>query len=387
LFRDGFGGWLVEVGYSLDSTANLVHVMANLAKWMAGEGLEARELTAQAVERFAVYRRSAGYTCWCSPNGLARLVEYLRRSGTLPGESEPELSGADALVGDFGEWLARERHIGPVSVKRHLVWARQFTDQTLRGPDGEVVGRVEADDVEVFMTLAAAKWSPASMGVPAAAMRYFLAYLAAAGLCDRSLVDAVPKTRRLLRLGLPTAFAPETVSAVLTGGGGRPAGIRDAAVAALACDMGLRGSEIARLELDDIDWAHAAVTVAGKNGLREQMPLTGRAGAAVARWLSEGRRPVATRHVFHTVQAPLRPMTGLAASRAVRAAGRRAGVDGFTTRAARHSLGCAAVAGQGTVEDAGQLLRHQSAAATAIYARVDVAALAELAAPWPGAVS
>jgi N-acyl-L-homoserine lactone synthetase len=32
----------------------------------------------------------------------------------------------------------------------------------------------------------------------------------------------------------------------------------------------------------------------------------------------------------------------------------------------------------------GQVLRHRSAAATAIYAKVDHAALAALALPWPG---
>lgn len=390
VFRDGFGQWLVERGYSPLSIRNLVLVMANLAKWMSGAGLGVGELTSSEVERYAAYRRAAGYTAWRTPGSLALLVGYLRQVGMPPPDPALVLvvTEADALVRGFGDWLATERHLAPPSVKAHVVWAKQFVGHVLRGPDGEVVGRVAADDVEAFIAFAASKWAVTSMGGPTAALRYFLRYLSRLGLCEPSLVDAVPKTRRYLRLGLPTAHTPEAVAAVLgVGDDGGRTGLRDAAIAALVTDLGLRGTEVARLTLDDIDWAHAVVTVSGKNGLREQMPLTGRAGGLVARWLSGGRQALATRHVFHTVVAPLRPMTGLAVKDAVVAAGRRAGVDGFTTRTARHCLGCAAIAGGGALEDARQLLRHESAASTAIYARVDTTALAELAVPWPGAAS
>jgi hypothetical protein len=41
------------------------------------------------------------------------------------------------------------------------------------------------------------------------------------------------------------------------------------------------------------------------------------------------------------------------------------------------------LAADGGLVEAGQLLRHSSAAATAIYAQADRAALAALARPWP----
>ena len=384
VLRDGFGQWLAVRGYALDSIANLVRVLASLARWMSMNDLGVRDLTTDVVDQFAQYRRSLGYTAWCSSSGLSALVAYLREHGMPAEDAAPRLTGADALLRDFGDWLVDERHVGPVSVKRHMVWARQFVDRVLRGFGGEVAGHVGVDDVEAFMAFAATRWAAASMGGPAAATRLLLAYLSRVGLCDRCLVDAVPKTRRLTRLGLPTALTPEAVAAVLTGDDGSRARIRDTAVAALAADLGLRAAEIARLMLDDFDWVDSVVTVSGKNGLRAQMPLTSRAGDAVARWLSQARQQMTTRHVFHTVAAPLRPMTGPAVVRAVRAAGERVGVEGFTTRATRHRLGCAAVAGDGGLEDARQLLRHESAASTAIYARVDTAALAELAVPWPG---
>ncbi|MDR1441159.1 MAG: hypothetical protein LBJ02_02010 [Bifidobacteriaceae bacterium] len=85
-FRDGFAGWLVGRGYSLDSTSNLVGVMANLAKWMAAEGLGIGALRGPAAERFAAYRRSAGYTAWRTPKGLPvskRTLLWVLSSGDL----------------------------------------------------------------------------------------------------------------------------------------------------------------------------------------------------------------------------------------------------------------------------------------------------------------
>jgi site-specific recombinase XerC len=387
-FRCGFAGWLEGRGYASGSILGLVRLMASLARWMEGR-IGAGELTAAAVADFVAWRRSAGYSCWRSPAALVPLVAYLASVGVLA-DDEPAAPSdqVDALVDGFAGWLVGEHGAGEGAVKRNLVWARAFAGEVLRG-GGDVCRRPDAGGVEKFIAAVARRLKPSSMGAPVSAVRQFLRYLASVGVCDVALADAVPSVRRTRRLGLPAMVGAESVKSAVAGcaGRGTAAGWRAAAVTALAADLGLRGAEIARLALDDIDWAHAVVVVAGKNGLREEMPLTERAGQAVADWLRFGRRPLGTRHVFHTVRAPLRPMTASAVVWDVRRAGQRAGLDGFGLRAVRHSLGCAVVAGEGTLEDAGQLLRHLSSSATAIYARVDVAALRELAAPWPGAAS
>lgn len=374
-------------GYASGSVVGLVRLMASLARWMGGR-VGVGGLTAAVVADYAAWRRSSGYKSWRSPAALAPLVAYLGDAGVLPDEPEAAMGRVDALVAGFAGWLAGERGAGEGAVKRNLVWARAFADGVFGVGEAGAGRRVGVRDVEGFVAVVARRLEPSSMGGPVAALRQFLRYLASEGMCDVALADAVPAVKRARRLGLPALVAAGAVESVLAGCADRgAAGRRAAAVTALAADLGLRGAEIARLTLDDIDWAHAVVAVAGKNGLREEMPLTERAGRAVADWLRFGRRPLATRHVFHTARAPLKPMTALGVAQAFRAAGTRAGLDGFTIRAVRHSLGCAVVAGEGTLEDAGQLLRHLSSSATAIYARVDVSALGELAVPWPGAAS
>jgi site-specific recombinase XerD len=383
-FKDGYAGWLAARGYTPVSTANLVRLMANLAKWMAREGVCLESLTWDAIDGYVGYRQSAGYTGARTRSGLRTLTDYLREAGAplAPAAAGP---GDGGLTADFGEWLAR-RGANERTARRHVWWIAKFVGGD-RGAAREP-GWLTADRVERFVTGIAPSYEPGSMAGPLAALRQFAEFSASRGLCPASLAAAVPKVKRIRQLALPETISPDTVADVLAGceGHGRT-GIRDAAIVALTTDLGLRSAEISRLTLDDLDWAHSAVTIRGKNGLDEQMPLTARAGRLLARWLRDGREVTSDRRVFHTALAPRRPMTPRAVTGALRRSGRRAGAGDFTARGIRHSLGCAAVAGQGTLQDAGQLLRHLSATATTIYARVEVAALRELAVPWPGSQS
>ena len=63
-----------------------------------------------------------------------------------------------------------------------------------------------------------------------------------------------------------------------------------------------------------------------------------------------------------------------------------AGVDSARTGAHlfRHSLATDMIRKGASLDEIGQLLRHQSPNTTAIYAKVDLSALRPLALPWPG---
>jgi site-specific recombinase XerD len=50
----------------------------------------------------------------------------------------------------------------------------------------------------------------------------------------------------------------------------------------------------------------------------------------------------------------------------------------------RHGAATEMLRHGGSLEEIGQVLRHQSAASTAIYAKVDYAELSVFARPWPG---
>jgi integrase/recombinase XerD len=59
----------------------------------------------------------------------------------------------------------------------------------------------------------------------------------------------------------------------------------------------------------------------------------------------------------------------------------------FGVHRLRHSVASDLLRAGAGLPEIGQLLRHRSAASTAIYASVDVEALRALARPWPGALA
>jgi integrase/recombinase XerD len=77
----GFAGELSRLGYTSGSACGQMLLMAHVSRWLAGEGLDAGGLTAEASERFLAVRRAAGYTQLLSPKALVPLLGYLRRAG------------------------------------------------------------------------------------------------------------------------------------------------------------------------------------------------------------------------------------------------------------------------------------------------------------------
>lgn len=65
----------------------------------------------------------------------------------------------------------------------------------------------------------------------------------------------------------------------------------------------------------------------------------------------------------------------------------RAGVAKFGAHRLRHTTATGVLASGGSIVEVAQVLRHSRIATSAIYAKVDFAALAPLARPWPGGVA
>lgn len=164
-------------------------------------------------------------------------------------------------------------------------------------------------------------------------------------------------------------------------------GRRDYAILLLIARLGLRAGEVASMSLDDIDWETGCLTVHGKGNKRSQLPLPTDVGEAIAGYLRVTRPPLPTRHLFLCTQAPFRTLKKRGAvSDVVRHALTRAGVKVLRKGAHqfRHALACQMLRHGASLVEIGGVLRHESVHTTAIYAKVDFAALAPLAQPWPG---
>jgi integrase len=133
--------------------------------------------------------------------------------------------------------------------------------------------------------------------------------------------------------------------------------MRDYAVLMLMGGLGLRAIEISRLRLEDVHWRAGQITVRGKGGRLDRMPLPGDIGAAIASYLQHGRRPSAYREVFLRHFGPDAQASRRAIIAVPRRAAGRAGIPMVGAHRLRHRIACQVLAEGGNLGEIAQLLR------------------------------
>jgi integrase/recombinase XerD len=381
----GFAGFLAEAGYTPLSAANQVRLLAHLSRWLEGRGLSPEDLTGERLGEFLAARREAGYKCWLSERGLAPLTAFLRGLGAVPAAGPAAPAGAaGVLLGRYRGYLEAERGLAASTVRYCTDEARGF----LAGREDRLAG-LDAAEVSGFVAAECRRRSTGSAKILVTALRSLLRFLVLEGLVTPGLQDAVPAVAGWRGGGLPKALPDGQVAALLASCDRDTAtGRRDFAVLVLLSRLGLRACEASALELGDIDWRAGTVTVRGKGRRDERLPLPADAGEALAGYL-RGGRPAGggSRRVFLLSRAPGGGMSPGAVKAVVRNACRRAGLPGAGAHRLRHSAATGMLRAGAPLAEIGQVLRHRSLSTTAIYAKVDHGALAQLAMPWPGGLS
>lgn len=218
--------------------------------------------------------------------------------------------------------------------------------------------------------------------------RGFLRYLAVAGRCRPGLDAAVLPVASWRRAALPRYIAADAVQRIIDAcDATRPAGVRDRAILLLLARLGLRGGDIVRLGVRDIDGAAARVRVEGKGRREARLPLPPEVGDALLTSLHARPARGAGDRVFLRTRAPWRPLaTSSCVSAIVKRAMVRAAVTAPTRGAhlLRHSAATAMLRDGISLPTIGVVLRHRSVETTALYAKVDTALLRSVAQPWLG---
>jgi len=379
---------LAALGYTRTSATNQLQLAAHLSRWLEARGASGRDLTPKMVDQFLLERRCS-YAKLHTLRALAPALGLLRRLSVVPPEPPPAVSTApaDVLLEEFGRYLAGRRALtGPV-ITAYQHWAGPFTREVLCAGGACRSGEVTAAEVARFLALRLPAMSRKSAQMTACAIRSLLRYLHAEAVMPADLAGVVPPVASWRLAGLPKALPARQVTALLAACDiTSPAGRRDRAIILLMSRLGLRCAEVAGLLLDDIDWPGGTITVRGKAGRTDRMPLPADVGQALVAYLTDGRRPVAgTRTVFVTVTAPFTSLRPSSVSCVVGRAADRAGLGTVHGHRLRHSAATATLNAGASLEEVAQLLRHAGVATTVIYAKTNQARLAQLARPWPAA--
>lgn len=375
----GFKAWLAAKGYSPATVAEEVRLLACWIDWARGAGFSLKMLAEAFDASASVFK---GGRSERAPRGAAALfVRYLRERGVAP---EPPSAQTPLerwpMLAAFRVFMRDQRGVLDSTLDHYQGTLAPFLETLGADPAG-----YSAEAVRDFILARARRVGRGRAKSIAVATRAYLRFLAATARCPASLVHAVPGIPCWKLTATPRFLEPEDVDRVIAACVGEER-LRDKAIILLLARLGLRAGEAAALDLSQIDWATAQLTIVGKSRREERLPLTREIGDALIAYIEQARPHAASTRLFLTDIAPVRPVTRGTIKGIVRRALARAGVD-CAHRGAhvlRHSAATAMLRRGVSLAGVGAVLRHRSPAMTLHYAKIDFGLLSEVAQPWVG---
>ena len=385
---------LIEQRYAANTARVYLCGVAHFARWTHQRQVAVADLADGDVQRFL-----DGHLPSCNcPQPVQRsrhqlraalhhLLVSLEHAGILadrqtPDAVEAELRRFDAHMLN-ARGLAQNTRIGRVRI------LRTFLQQFCRSKTNELT-EPTPQGLRQFIKQQLQRWSPASAGGLANALRGYVRFRAVCGDQVGHLLPVIASPANWRLAPLPQTLSATEVTKLLAAFPPHlPSGRRAYAMVRCVVDLGLRANEVVNLGLDDIDWVAGTLRI-GQNKSRRVhlMPLPQTTGSAIAQYLRSERPQTANRRIFVRHVAPVDvPIGSDVVRNAIRAAYLRCGITHTRVYALRHTLASRLLKEGGTLKEVADVLRHRDLDTTLIYAKVDATRLSAVVMPWPGSAA
>lgn len=376
------------LGYPRETVRRQCCVLRDFGLWLGSHRLGITDLDEDLAGHHIEDLRGSGQVLrGDEASTIRRFVGHLQELEVIASpERVEENLPLEHILRRYTTYLLMERGVVQITVDTYVPFARRFLDQRF-GSGPLCLRELRESDVTNFVLRWAHSQSPGRAKLLVTALRSFFRFLLEHGEIEVDLAATVPTVADWRLSAVPRYMSPEDVERLLDVCDRNTAvGQRDYAILLLLARLGLRGCEVARLEIDDIDWRVGEFTVRGKGLAHDRLPLLPEVGNALAVYLHQGRPTCSTRRVFVRSRAPICAICEKGGvSTIVRNAVRRSGLETPSKGAhlLRHSLATGMLRAGASMAEIGEVLRHRSPITTEIYAKVDFDALRPLAQPWP----
>ena len=308
-------------------------------------------------------------------------IDWFNFLGEL-GPCDSSSSQIDTCVDAFVRYMREQRGLSEVTIETRrlrISLCLQSIFATVQS-----IEHVEVLHIDNYLHLKSDEgWCRSSLFALASDLRSFFRFAEAQCWCRSGLTALIEAPRLYRDERLPQSMAWEEVEALIESlSGDDPVSIRDRAIILLLAYYGFRRGEVARLQLEHIDWQAETLKITRPKQRRFQSyPLIQPVGDALIRYLREVRPQCHHREVFLAIKAPLRPLSAESITPMVR--WRSAAVSKNSVAISPHKLrhACAQhLLTEGfSLKQIGDQLGHRSASTTAIYTKIDLKQLRQVA--------
>jgi site-specific recombinase XerD len=295
--------------------------------------------------------------------------------------SEPQIGRFDAELQGFMQFVATRQsspdslHNQRARISVFLAWAGERYSQ---------LSDVSLTDVDRFLEekrLCGLK--PRSLASYCHSLRTFFRYAAHQGWSQSTIARGI-KSPPVSTFGeTPRGPCWKDVRRMLNVSiGETPAELRTAAILPLCAIYAMRGIEVRRLLISDIDWINETFVVRrAKRGPIQHFPLQYEVGQAVLRYLRCGRPKCNNSHLFVTLRPPYRPMNQCVLAALVRFRMKAMKVESIQcgTHSLRHACATELLRRGSSLVEIADFLGHRSIQSVSIYAKLDNRSLRQVA--------
>ena len=369
--------------------------VGHFAHWIMTENIQLEDIDESARRRFI---RDHLPRCECPPPSnlslntnnaaLSLLLRIIRASSAH--SSSDELTPVTEEMEHFERYMDDVRGLAPRTRHQRVHFLTRFLAARF-GRDAIVASAITAADIRKFvLDLPSTRSQSTGLArVKGDAIRCYLQFRALAGDPVESLEGMIPRpaNRRLAKL--PVTLSKAEIAQLLASSDDTlPSARRDYGILRCLADLGLRGCEVLKLTLSDIDWRNGTLRlVKNKSRRTDVLPLPFDTGHAIAEYLSKERPPSSSRALFIRCKAPFdKPLGTTAVHTIVKAAYRRCGWSHTRPHILRHSVASQLLRDGAPLKEISDVLRHRSLNTSMVYLKVDADRLAAVALPWPGRI-
>ena len=330
--------------------------------------------------RFPVRRRA-----YDNKAALRHLLDVLRIDGVISQFERPR-NAIDREVFCFDSYMDRICGLAHnTRYQRRQIVGRFLRTQFRTGPIG--MKRITPKAVRRFVLASPRKYSAGTIHVIRGSVASYLRFRALAGDHVQHLLGSLPSVANWRLATVPEVLSDREIGQLLQSFKRlKDSPKRAYAMARCLVDLGLRASEVAHLQLDDIDWNAGTVRlVANKSRRADILPLPADICVAIADYIRSERPQSANRAVFVRHVAPYdKPILPGVVRRVIREAYQRCGWSRTRVHILRHTVASRLLQAGTPLKEIADVLRHRSLDTSMIYTKVDLRRLSAVALPWPG---